>query len=771
MVRSLFGPSAVLLASVVGACLPSITANADVSPLLAPTSSLARADHFVATSVFHWYSPNGGQLTGPWRPLEGRSNWTGQPDWWKTQVKQMMSANIDVLYVHLIPHMDLQRLHLFQALSELRREGYRTPKVAPFLDPMITWDILPGIDLSTDEGKDNFAVQYIRFFQQYFQRNTDEYADDYLLQIDERVVLDTWHIGPDVAHPSWLSRSDLESRLSAPFAEAHPVFENGIHMITTAGNDLRFADEQVHQFQVHAYFKKYRYNGITSVQLKGGYWDQNIRDPGYLLPRDGGSHYEDAWEQVFDDPAISRVYIESWNEYDEGSGIYAANPGDPYIRSGSAADRLGSDDVWSDANDPYEYIRTTAEGARRFNETPDRDAAVLTHDFPKSMRPGETRIVTVTLRNEGDIGWTGASGFAFEQYADDSRTSVFSGPVRVDDSKNEIAVYGSVFRGRPMTVQFQVTAPEESGRYDTAWRMRQDIVPPEFDNATVFNWHANAGEPHPMQGPGLVVSVETTPGLSGDSPQDAFGSVGGIEPESFIFRDGGVVDNGNLILGDGGETVDHIRFRTEFPVTLDGYSLNLPTDYAQQNAYRSTALVRFSIDGAVVDFFDNDGRNGSRARLFSNGPLSGSEFLLELTRVTTGGPRVMEIDAILDEGWPIPFREWFGDTLEATINVAIPGDLNFDGRVTAVDLDLVRANWGRSVPVGALDQGDADYDGTVGNSDLELIRANWGRVAGTAPTAVPEPTVLLLAFGFFTSVAADRCQRRKKRNRRINSSS
>ncbi len=737
------------------ACATNVNAEVEASPLLAPASSLARADHFVATSVFHWYTPNGGQLTGPWRPLEGRSNWTGKPDWWKTQVKQMMSANIDVLYVHLIPSMEQQRVNLFQALHDLRQQGYRTPKVAPFLDPMITWDILPNIDLSTTAGKNDFASQYIRFFQQYFAKNTDEYADDYLLRIDDRVVLDTWHIGPNVAHPFLLSRSDLESRLSAALAEAHPVFENGIYMVTTAGNDLRFADEQVHQFQVHAYFKKYRYGGITSVQLKGGYWDQNIRDPGYLLPRDGGSHYKDAWNQVLNDPSISRVYIESWNEYDEGSGIYAANPGDPYVRRGSAADRLGSDDVWSDRNDPYEYIRATAEGARRFNETPDRDAAVLAHDFPRSMRPGETRTVSATLRNEGDIGWTGASGFAFEQYMDTSRTSVFAGPVRVDDSKNEIAIYGSVFRGRPMTVQFQVTAPEKSGRYETAWRMRQDIVPPEFDDAAVFNWHANTGEPHPAQGPGLVVSVETSPGLPGDSPLDAFGAVGGIEPESFIFRDGGVIDNGNMILGDGGETVDFIRFRTEIPVVLDGYSLHLPTDYGQQNAYRSTALVRFSIDGTVADFFDNEGRNGVRTRLFPDGPISGSEFVLELTRVTTGGPRVMEIDAILAEGWPVPFREWFGDTLEATINVAIPGDLDFDGRVTTADLDLVRANWGESVSVGALDQGDADYDGIVGKADLELVRANWGEVANPPPAAVPEPT-LFVAISALVAILAVR---------------
>ena len=95
----------------------------------------------MAISVFHWFTANGGQLTGPWRPIEGRTNWTGTPDWWKGQIKQMMMANIDVLYVHLIPELwRRQRVNLFIALNQLRAEGYDTPKIAPFLDPMITWD-------------------------------------------------------------------------------------------------------------------------------------------------------------------------------------------------------------------------------------------------------------------------------------------------------------------------------------------------------------------------------------------------------------------------------------------------------------------------------------------------------------------------------------------------------------------------------------------------------------------------------------------------------
>ena len=78
---------------------------------------------------------------------------------------------------------------------------------------------------------------------------------------------------------------------------------------------------------------------------------------------------------------------------------------------------------------------------------------------------------------------------------------------------------------------------------------------------------------------------------------------------------------------------------------------------------------------------------------------------------------------------------------------AIPGDLNDDGLVGSADLDIVRGNWGATVPAGDLLSGDPSADGIVGSADLDIVRANWG--AGAAASAVPEPNacVLLLVSG------------------------
>jgi hypothetical protein len=429
--------------------------------------------HIVSTDVFNWFTSDGGQLSGPWQPAEGRAAGTGDVPYWEDQVKQMMSANIDVIYDHLIPEYDQQRVNLFQAMSNLRSQGYDVPKVAPFLDPMITWNGQPNIDLATAAGKDAFVAQYDRFFQQYYSVNTDAAADSYLAQMNGRVQLDTWHVKFNADNVSSLTRSDVESRLSAAFGAAHPVFNNGVWMITTALNapTLTFANEQFPQFEITAYSSTVTYQGYTATMVKAGYWDQNIRNPGSELPRDGGTHYTSAWAGVLANPAIHHVNVESWNEYDEGSGIYRANPGPPHIVPGSG--NTGTD-TWSATGDPLQYIKATAAGAQQFNDTPDRGAQILWHNLPTQMTPGQIMDISAIVRNMGDISWTGAQGFQFGQENTRPGEVTFAADQSLlDDLTNEIATYGGIFRGRPVTFQLRLVAPTTPGTYVTHWSMWQ----------------------------------------------------------------------------------------------------------------------------------------------------------------------------------------------------------------------------------------------------------------------------------------------------------
>ncbi len=429
-----------------------------VDDLLSGDFNFKASSHVVGTSMFHWYGFYTGQVSGPWVPVDGRSSWTGNAAFFKIMVKQAMAANIDVLYVHLIPHMDQQRINLFHALFELRQEGYAIPKVAPFFDPVITYDLEgANVDVNTVAGKDNFIGHYIRFFEQYYSQNTDDYAYDFLYSIDGRVVLDSWHVHLNLINYDLLTRFDVESRLEDALAIDHPIFYDGIHMITTAiSPTFTFTDERMHQFEVHEYYIEKSHNGIVSAQIKPDYWDQNVRTSGYLLKRDGGSHYTTAWNNI--GSTVKRIYIESFNEYDEGSGIFAAKP-DEIFRTGL---NPSNTDIWSSTGDSYEYIKATATGAAAFNDDVAMDSKILWHNIPDEMYPGDTYSATLVMRNEGNTQWNNATDFKFGQQ--DSDPTIFgSNRYSINDSQNEIPEYGGIFNDRPITFDLQIVAPINEG--------------------------------------------------------------------------------------------------------------------------------------------------------------------------------------------------------------------------------------------------------------------------------------------------------------------
>jgi hypothetical protein len=468
----------VLQCSTLAAQGPLYTAGQDFTP----------TSRFVATSVFHWFTRDEGQNEGAWVPEEGRQNWTGEPDFWQRQIKDIMDANIDLIYVHLWAGMETQRINLFKALAQLRAQGYAVPKVVPFLDPPLTWVSGP-IDLATTAGKDEFVAQYVRFFNQYFGQNADAWAESHLAHIDGKVVLDTWGLGSStILNKDSLSRSDVESRLSAALGDAYPSFRNGVYMIGSA-TAVAWFDETAYQFAGTSYYiRTVAFNNHKTAVLRPGYWDELIRDPGRFVPRDGGTHFADEWSclnsikagaqvdcsafpylQESNAPPIYHAIIESSNEYDEGTGIFAADPGPPVVPPS------GHTDVWSSTNKPREYIDAAAAGATQFNDTPRYAASLLWHDLPTFMYAGETRIATVIVRNEGENEWNAASGYKLGQGPSDP---VLFGPGRylIDDAQDGIPKYSNIFRGRPKTFLVALTAPRTTGLYNTHWQMLRESV-------------------------------------------------------------------------------------------------------------------------------------------------------------------------------------------------------------------------------------------------------------------------------------------------------
>lgn len=436
---------------------------------------------YVTADLFTWFSARGGQRVANWTPREGRSAWDGGVHYWKDQLKQIMSANIDTLYVHSLGNeFRDSRCNLFIAMRHLRKQGYDVPKVAPWSD----YSGFRRLDVSTAAGKDAFVNSYKDFFDDYYTYNTDVAADDYIHCVDGKVVLNLWEARSNLTNHSALIRADVESRLRSSYGAAHPMFNNGIYMTSVVYTDpnITFLDEMIPQHQDTRHLVYYYpgntnqydggnhpyYKGYKTASIKPGFWNQNYRSPasgGKFLARDGGIHYTNAWDTAIADRAtLKHVKIESWNEYSEGSGIFPANLTPVRDRDVTAKD------TWSETNDPLQYVKTTAEGARQFNDNPDRNATILYQDFPSTMRPGQVLTVQVVVRNTGDLAWKNSTGFKFGEFGER-----FSPNSLIDDASPGVTTYGGIFRGAPYTFTLTLTAPNTPGVYTTKWSMLDSL--------------------------------------------------------------------------------------------------------------------------------------------------------------------------------------------------------------------------------------------------------------------------------------------------------
>ncbi len=469
------GDNAILIA------MPEVEGPAYVPPAVSypPIYTMGRqftaSDRWVGTHVFHWFMNYGGQIQGPWRPVEGRGKWTGEVPFWRDQIKDMMDSNIEVLYVHLWNGFHLQREQFFEALNQLRREGYDTPLVMPFLDPLIIWgENGETIEVASTAGKDEYVRWYNIWLDQYFRYNTDDTAHSRLVTLDGKFVLNTWHGNPDaIVNLSALSRQDVESRLIAYNADRFPAVNNGIYQIgTTNGVAPSFSDELASQFSILAYEAYITHNGRRTVMLSPGNWDQNVRDPGLFLARDGGVHYEDVWDDLLAEvaggggPPIRHLFLKSWNEYDEGTGLFASDPGPPHIAPSNTG---GNNDVFSTTDNPREYIDTTYTKASQFNNHAARDSRFLWSDFPTSLSAGEAASVNLLVRNEGNQKWSGASGIRLSETVNGHAWGPATTPI--DAVANEVSRYGGVFRGRPVLFEVDVTAPQAPGVHAAEYAM------------------------------------------------------------------------------------------------------------------------------------------------------------------------------------------------------------------------------------------------------------------------------------------------------------
>jgi PEP-CTERM motif len=79
-------------------------------------------------------------------------------------------------------------------------------------------------------------------------------------------------------------------------------------------------------------------------------------------------------------------------------------------------------------------------------------------------------------------------------------------------------------------------------------------------------------------------------------------------------------------------------------------------------------------------------------------------------------------------------------TVTLGLRPTIPGDVNMDGIVNGLDVNMVATHW---LELGTSPPGDANGDGVVNGLDLNRIASHW--LQNGSGAQVPEPSTILLA--------------------------
>jgi hypothetical protein len=210
-------------------------------------------------------------------------------------------------------------------------------------------------------------------------------------------------------------------------------------------------------------------SGASTINIEAGFWNPTSNT--FYLPRAGGSNFDAAWVSTQAQREKARhVWIDTWNETGEGSGIFAAEPTTYAATDKGPCGQFVNLHAESWATDSRHYIDVVRSQAAIWNDAAALDASPLGGDAPASLHPGERRYITVVMQNTGDELWkpTGpALALTAASAADDFHLDAPVAPL----GDALVARFGGVARGLPGVFTALVTAPCTPGMHTLALQM------------------------------------------------------------------------------------------------------------------------------------------------------------------------------------------------------------------------------------------------------------------------------------------------------------
>jgi hypothetical protein len=457
-----------------------LTAQVTLGDGAVPDRSIADGRRSVGAWMFTWFTGDPSWECGSaWRPMGGFETWDGSVAWARDQLLDQLDAHIDVVGLQLDTASGAGNqgyrfdniVNVIEAARDLLEEGVLPPRLFPFLDTAIISDHYQSsqggmLDLSGDAGR----AYFYGHAQAFYQAAETTFGSRLLAAGTARFgdglpAVGTWHsesmTGVDNA-----AVLDFKARFSADFGSAcyfiaHP----------NDWRDFPAVDEITQMVGPPTHFLKVGRDGggFPTINVEAGFWNPTSNT--FYLPREGGTHFDQAWQSAQAVRAEARhVWIDTWNETGEGSGIFAAEPLTYTANDAGPCDDFVNrhDESWGP--DGRHYIDVTRAQASAWNDAPDLDAAPVASDLPDSMKPGEQRHVTIVMRNTGDVTWTAQShrlGLTSDAAARDFHLAALASAQ--GDALSER--FGGVARGMPGVFTVLLTAPCMPGVHQVAFEI------------------------------------------------------------------------------------------------------------------------------------------------------------------------------------------------------------------------------------------------------------------------------------------------------------
>jgi hypothetical protein len=473
-----------------------LAAHVTVGNLALPERDIADGQRLVGTWMFSWFSGDASwQCSSVWRPIGGFKSWDGSVAWARNQLLDQLDAHLDAVGLQLDTitgtgpegYRFTNIVHVVEAARQLLEEGVAPPRLFPFLDTAIISDHNGSFpNLATEAGR---AYLYSHA-QAYYKAANMALGPVYGAAGTARFkaglpAVAFWHsqtmTGLDNA-----AVLDFKARFQADFGSscyfiAHP-------------NDWRnfpAVDEITQMLGPPMHYAKSGHDaaGNSTINLEAGFWNPTSNT--FYLPREGGTHFVDAWASALAQRDSARhIWIDTWNETGEGSGMFAGD-----TLSYAAGDKGPCSqfvnlhtEAWG--TESRHYIDVTRAQASAWNDAAELDATPLGSDAPTSLKPGERRYVTVVMQNTGDATWTTPGpglGLSAAAAADDFHIAVPAGAEPDELSQR----FGGIAHGLPGVFTVLVTAPcapgkhtlslelidPQMGRFGTAFSMDLTVAP------------------------------------------------------------------------------------------------------------------------------------------------------------------------------------------------------------------------------------------------------------------------------------------------------